>query len=52
MEVEEQFGANIHAALPLFQRHTQLTMARYFNDAAILGANTALPQVTDLIEII
>jgi hypothetical protein len=32
MEVEEQFGTNIHAALPLFQRHTQLTMACYFNN--------------------
>jgi hypothetical protein len=52
MEVEEQFGANIHAALPLFHRHTQLTMAHYFNDAAILGANATLPQVMDLIEII
>jgi hypothetical protein len=27
LEVEEQFGTKIHAALPLFQHHTQLTMA-------------------------
>jgi hypothetical protein len=27
MEVEEQLRANIHVALPLFQHHTQLTMA-------------------------
>jgi hypothetical protein len=52
MEVEEQFRRNIHAALPLFQRHTQLIMAHYFNDAAVLGANAPLPQVNDLIEII
>jgi hypothetical protein len=31
LAVEEQFGAEIHAALPLFQRHTQLTMPRYYN---------------------
>jgi hypothetical protein len=52
MEVEEQFGADIHAALPLFQRHTQLTMARYFNDATVLGVQAALPRVMDLIDII
>lgn len=52
MEVEEQFGADIHAALPLFQRHTQLTMARYFNDATILGTQAALPRIMDLIDII
>jgi hypothetical protein len=27
LEVEEQFGAEINVALPLFQHHTQLTMA-------------------------
>jgi hypothetical protein len=52
MEVEEQFGTDIHAALPLFQRHTQLTMARYFNDATVMGAQAALPRVMDLIDII
>lgn len=52
MEVEEQFGQEIHAALPLFQRHTQLTMARYFNDATVHGANAGLPRVNDLIDII
>jgi hypothetical protein len=52
MEVEEQFGAEIHAALPLFQRHTQLTMARYYNDATVVGANAGLPRITDLIDII
>jgi hypothetical protein len=52
MEVEEQFGAEIHAALPLFQRHTQLTMARYFNDATVRGANATLPKIYDLIDII
>jgi hypothetical protein len=50
--VEEQFGAEIHAALPLFQRHTQLTMARYYNDATAVGANAGLPRITDLIDII
>jgi hypothetical protein len=43
MEVEEQFGADIHAVLPLFKRHTQLTMARYFNDATVQGGNAVLP---------
>jgi hypothetical protein len=52
MEVEEQFGAEIHAALPLFQRHTQLTMARYYNDATVVGANAGLPRIYDLIDII
>jgi hypothetical protein len=52
MEVEEQLGSDIHAALPLFQWHTQLSMARYFNDAAVLGANATLPQIHNLIEII
>jgi hypothetical protein len=52
MEVEEQFGADIHAALPLFQRHTQLTMARYFNDATVMGTQAALPRIMDLIDII
>jgi hypothetical protein len=52
MEVEEQFGADIHAALPLFQRHTQLTMSRYFNDATIMGAQADLPRIMDLINII
>jgi hypothetical protein len=52
MEVEEQFGADIHAALPLFQWHTQLTMARYYNDATVVGANAGLPRITDLIDII
>jgi hypothetical protein len=52
MEIEEQFGPEIHAVLPLFQRHTQLTMARYFNDATIMGTQAPLPQVKDLIDII
>jgi hypothetical protein len=52
LEVEEQFGAEIHAALPLFQRHTQLTMARYYNDATVVGANAELPRINDLIDII
>jgi hypothetical protein len=52
LEVEEQFGAEIHAALPLFQRHTQLTMARYYNDAVVVGANAGLPRINDLIDII
>jgi hypothetical protein len=52
LEVEEQFGADIHAVLPLFQRHTQLTMARYFNDATVVGANAGLPRINDLIDII
>jgi hypothetical protein len=52
MEVEEQFGADIHAALPLFQRHTQLTMARYFNNATVLGTQAAFPRIMDLINII
>jgi hypothetical protein len=52
MEVEEQFGTDIHAALPLFQRHTQLTMARYFNDATVMGAQADLPRIMDLIDII
>jgi hypothetical protein len=52
LEVEEQFGAEIHAALPLFQRHTQLTMARYYNDATVVGANAGLPRINDLIDII
>jgi hypothetical protein len=51
MEVEEQFGAEIHAALPLFQRHTQLTMARYFNEAIVHGANAGLPKICNLIDI-
>jgi hypothetical protein len=52
LEVEEQFGAEVHAALPLFQRHTQLTMARFFNDATVHGGNAALPRIYDLIDII
>jgi hypothetical protein len=36
----------------LFQRHTQLTMIRYFNDATVRGANADLPQFSDLINII
>jgi hypothetical protein len=52
LEVEEQFGAGIDAALPLFQRHTQLTMARYFNDASVQGAQASLPRIMDLIDII
>jgi hypothetical protein len=52
LEVEEQFGAEIHAALPLFQWHTQLMMARYFNDATVVGANAGLPRINDLINII
>jgi hypothetical protein len=52
MEVEEQFGGDIYAALPLFQHHAQLTMARYFNNATILGTQAALPRVMDLIDII
>jgi hypothetical protein len=53
MEVEEQFGADIHTALPLFQCcHTQLTMARYFNNATLLGTQAAIPRVMDLIDII
>jgi hypothetical protein len=52
MEVEKQFGVKIHAALPLFQHHTQLMMARYFNDATVQGANARLPRINDLIDII
>jgi hypothetical protein len=52
METEEQFGSEIHAALPLFQRHTQLRMARYFNDATVIGAQAPVPQVMDLVDII
>lgn len=52
MEVEEQFGAEIHAALPLFQQHTQLTTAHHFNEATVLGANASLPKLCDLIDII
>ena len=46
---EEQFGSEIHAALPLFQRHAQLmVMARYFNDATVsIGAQAPLPQPSD-----
>jgi hypothetical protein len=52
MEVEEQLGAEIHAALPLFQRHPQLTMARYYNNATVVGANARLPRINDLINVI
>jgi hypothetical protein len=53
MEVEEQFEGEIHAVvLSLFQRHTQLTMARYFNDASVQGGNAVLPRIMDLIDII
>jgi hypothetical protein len=52
LEVEEQFGVEIHAALPLLQRHTQLTMAWYFNDAMVQGANARLPRMQDLINIV
>jgi hypothetical protein len=52
MEVEEQFGKEIHAALPLFQWYMQLTMARFFNNATVHGANMRLPRVNDLIDII
>jgi predicted RNA methylase len=48
MEVEEQFAGEIHAILPLFQRHTQLTVARYFNDASVQGGNAMLPRIMDL----
>jgi hypothetical protein len=37
----------------LFQRHTQLTtMACYFNDATVMGAQVTLPHVMELINII
>jgi hypothetical protein len=52
VEVEEQFGEEIHAALPLFQHHTQLTKAQYFNDAVVQGANARLLRIQDLIDII
>jgi hypothetical protein len=53
MEIEEQFvGPEIHAALPLFQCHTQLTTARHFNDATVMGAQAPMPQVMDLVNII
>ena len=42
-ELEDEFGAALPTVLPLFQRHTQLTMIRYFNDATIRGALATLP---------
>jgi hypothetical protein len=52
LEVEEQFGTKINTAHPLFQRHTQLMMARYLNHASVQGTQAALPRIMDLIDII
>jgi hypothetical protein len=52
-ELEDDFGDTLPTVLPLFQRHTQqLMMIRYFNDATIRGALTALPRFNDLVDII
>jgi hypothetical protein len=45
IEEEEQFGTKIYYILPLFQGHTQLTMARNFNDASIQGTTARLQWV-------
>lgn len=47
--VKEQFGSEIQMILPLLQPHTQLTMAWYFNDVTVPGANASLPLANDLI---
>jgi hypothetical protein len=53
MEIEEEFGSELHTpVLPLFQRHTQLTMARHFNDVTTRGALAPLPEDMDLVDII
>ena len=53
MDIEGQFSpSELPAYIPLFLRHTQLEMMSYFNDAALEGANAALPDVEDLIRII
>jgi hypothetical protein len=36
----------------LFQRHTQLCMARYFNEASVHGAQATLPRINGLLDII
>jgi hypothetical protein len=52
-DAEQLFSpAELARTLPLFQRHTQLAFARYFQMAPVLGANTPLPAVQELIEII
>jgi hypothetical protein len=52
-EIEEEFGSELPAVLPSFQRHTRLTMARYFNNATIRGALAPLPRIIEeLVEII
>jgi hypothetical protein len=49
-ELEDEFGSALHTVLPLFQRHTQLTMIRHFNDARTSrGALAPLPRIMDLV---
>jgi hypothetical protein len=43
-ELEEEFGSQLHTVLPLFQRHTQLTMIRHLNDATFRGALAPCPE--------
>jgi hypothetical protein len=52
-DIEQLFSSDeLARTLPLFQRHTQLAFARYFQMAPVLGANTPLPVVQELVEII
>jgi hypothetical protein len=51
-ELEDEFAAALPTVLPLLQRHTQLMMIRYFNDATIHGALAPLPRIMDLVDII
>jgi hypothetical protein len=52
-EIEEEFGLELPAVIPLFQRHTQLMMRiRHFNDATLRGALAPLPRIVELVEII
>jgi hypothetical protein len=51
-ELEDDLGAALPDVLPLFQRHTQVAMIRYFNDATIRGALATLPRFNDLVDII
>jgi hypothetical protein len=51
-ELEDEFGSELHTVLPLFQRQTELTMIRHFNDATLHGALAPLPRIMDLVDII
>lgn len=52
LSIDDEFGHNVSAIIPLLLRYVQLEMAIWMQDAIILGANATEPKFHGLIDLI